>query len=138
MRVAALDYGRARIGVAVADELGLFAHARPPISAEKKKAALAAIAALAKEERIDRFLVGLPLSLRGEAGASAERAEAFAHDVARATRCEVELVDERLTTVAAHRELRASGVSAKKSRGKVDGVAACLMLQAWLDARANL
>ncbi len=133
MRVAALDHGKARIGVAVADELGVLAHPRPPIDARDRRRALAAIRELKEEEGITRFLVGLPLSLSGVEGTAAHSARAFAQTVADATGCEVELVDERLTTVEAQRALRTSGVAAKHQRQKVDGVAAAILLQAWLD-----
>jgi putative holliday junction resolvase len=135
MAIAALDYGKARIGVALADDLGLMAHARPAIDATNRKAALASIAAFAKEEAITRFLVGLPLSMDGSAGAPASRARTFAQAVADATGCDVELIDERLSTVQARRQLRASGVSSRHERRQIDSVAACMLLQAWLDAR---
>ena len=137
MRAAALDFGKARIGLAVADELGLLAHPRPPLAAGSRKAALAALAALASAEKIERFVVGLPVTLSGEQGAAARRVRTFAQQVADATGCDVELWDERLTTVQAKRVLRDQGVSSRDERGVIDGVAACLILQAWLDARSN-
>ena len=133
-KLAALDLGKARVGVAVADDLGLYAHARPPFDGRNRKALLAALGALAREEGITRFLVGLPLALSGDEGPAARRALAFAEELAAATGVEVELVDERLTTVQADRELAASGRSRKESRGQVDGVAAAILLQARLDA----
>ena len=133
--MAALEFGKARIGVAGSDELGMMAHARPPIDGKNRKAYRNAIAALARAEQIDRFLVGLPVTMYGLEGDAAKRARAVAQDVADATGRDVELVDERLTTVQAKRELRASGVSSRDERGKIDGVAACILLQAWLDGR---
>ncbi len=130
-----LDHGKARIGVAVSDELGAFAHPRPPIPARDPARALKALRGLVAAEEITRVLVGLPTSLSGVEGEAARRARGFAQRVADATGLDVELVDERLSTVHAKRELSMSGVAARNQRDKVDGVAACLLLQSWLDGR---
>lgn len=135
MRVAALDVGTVRIGVAVADELGLLAHARPPVAAAPRARALAALAEFARAEEVERFVVGLPLRSSGLAGRAAELARDFAERLAEATALPVELWDERFSTVEASRQLRASGVSARRGRAFIDSVAACVILQAWLDAR---
>ena len=103
MRTAALDFGKARIGVAVADELGVLAHPRPPVDASNLRAALLKIAAIARDEGIDRFVVGLPISLSGHEGQAAAKARVFAQKVADATGCDVEMIDERLSTVEAAR-----------------------------------
>jgi putative Holliday junction resolvase len=134
-RVAAVDLGKARIGVAVADELGLMAHARPFLDGRSRKPLLAALAKLAREEQIERFLVGLPLTMRGEEGPAARRAVDFAHALADATGLEVELVDERLTTVEAARLLHDGGLNAREQKGRIDGAAAAVLLQSWLDGR---
>ena len=127
MRVAALDYGKARIGVAVSDELGLLAHPRPPIAARDRRAALAAIRQLHADEGIERFLVGLPLRLGGEAGKAADEATRFAQSVSNATGCEVEMVDERWSTVQASRALHDSGVRSKEQRSRIDSAAAAVL-----------
>lgn len=137
MRTAALDFGKARIGVAVADELGMLAHPRPPVDGSNLRAALAKITAIARDEGIDRFVVGLPVSLSGHEGPAAVKARVFAQKVADATGCEVEMIDERMSTIEAQRSLRDSGVSSRDSRGKIDGAAACVILQAWLDGHAR-
>jgi putative holliday junction resolvase len=134
-RVAALDLGKARVGVAVSDELGLLAHPRPFISGKSRKALLDALVTLAREEEISRFLVGLPLEMSGAEGSAAARAVQFAEELASATGIEVELIDERLTTVEASRALRAGGASRRASIQRVDGAAAAVMLQSWLDRR---
>lgn len=136
-RVAAVDWGKARIGVAVADELGMYAHPRPALDGHHRRAALEALVALAKEEGLTRFLVGLPLDMDGSAGPSVAHAEAFADALAAASGLPVEMVDERWTTVAATRALRASGVKGRKVQKHVDGAAAVMLLQGWLDARAR-
>lgn len=134
-RVCALDLGKARVGVAVTDDLGLYAHPRPPLDGRNRKALLAALTRLAKDDGIERFLVGLPLDMTGEHGPAARRATQFAQEVADATGCDVELVDERLSTVEAEGHLRAHGMSRREARPHIDGAAAAVVLQAWLDAR---
>lgn len=135
MRVAALDYGKARIGVAVSDELGMLAHPRPPIPARDRKAALAAVAALKRDEGVERFLIGLPLRMGGEAGDAAAAVLKFAQQVSNTTGCEVEMIDERWSTVQASRALREGGVSSRDQRGRIDSAAAAVLLQAWLDGQ---
>jgi putative Holliday junction resolvase len=133
MRVAAIDLGKVRVGVALSDELGLLAHPRPALAGGNQKRLLAELARLARDEKIERFLVGLPLNRRGGEGREALRARKFAQALADATGRQVELVDERMSTVEATRRLREVGISAKKGRSLVDGVAAAVLLQAWLD-----
>ena len=132
-RVAAIDLGKARVGLAVSDELGALAHPRPFLEGKSRGALLAALRALAEGEGITRFLVGLPLEMTGEEGPAARRAITFAHQLAEATGVTVELVDERLSTVEAARRLREGGVSSRKGKARVDGAAAAVILQGWLD-----
>jgi putative Holliday junction resolvase len=123
------------VGVAVTDELGVMAHPRGALAAKPRPALLAALRALVEEERIGRIVVGFPLDLRGTEGEAARRARELAQAIADATSCDVELFDERLTTVEAARALRDSGVTGKKARAHIDEAAAVTILQAWLDAR---
>src|SRR5258708_7415700 len=106
MRVAAVDLGKVRVGLAVSDELGVVAHPRPPLSGQSRKKLVADLARLAKDEQIGRFLVGLPLDRQGGEGREAQRARRFAQSLADASGREVELVDERMSTVQASRRLR--------------------------------
>jgi len=133
MRVAAVDLGKVRVGLAVSDELGMMAHPRPPLAGGQPRKVIAALVRLASEEGIERFLVGLPLDRQGEEGREAGRARKFAQALADAAGREVELVDERLSTVEATRRLREGGVSAREGRKLIDGMAAAVLLQAWLD-----
>ncbi len=135
--VCALDLGAARIGVAVTDELGLLAHPRGALAARPRPAFLAALKEIVAAEKIRRIVVGFPLDMRGTEGEAARRARDMAQAIADATGCEVELFDERLTTVQAQRALTASGLTAKESRAHIDEASAVAILQAWLDARAQ-
>lgn len=136
-RACALDLGKARVGVAIADELGLMAHVRPPLDGQNKKALLAALIELVREEGVGLFVVGLPLDMSGNAGPMAAKVEGLAREIQAATGVAVELFDERWTTVEASRKLREGGRAARKQKGLVDGVAAAVMLQSWLDRSAG-
>jgi putative Holliday junction resolvase len=134
-RTCALDPGRVRIGIAIDDELGLFAHPRGTLDGRDWPAVVAALTMLADEANVTRFIVGLPLDMRGGEGSAARSARALAQQLADATGREVELWDERLSTIQAARTLAANNLRGKKSRQHVDEAAACAILQSWLDAR---
>ena len=133
-----IDLGEARVGVAVADTLGMFAHPRETIKVGPKgeKAVVARIAEIAAAEKIGVIVVGLPRNMSGTEGPAAAKARVFAERLRTATGCEVRLQDERLTTVAAQKALHASGRDVKKSRAVIDQAAAQLILQTYLDAMA--
>jgi putative holliday junction resolvase len=131
-RILGIDLGRARIGVAVSDELGMLAHPVETIAAsgnpEKR------IAELVREKDAERVIVGLPRHMNGSVGIGATEALAFAKKLQAMLPCEVLTWDERLTTTAANRALRESGRKARQSRGIVDQVAAQMILQGYLDS----
>ncbi len=134
-RIAAVDYGRARIGVAVSDELGFLAHPRPFVPARPPQRALRRLVELFKIEEVGLLLVGLPRNMDGTEGASAARARRFGEELATKSGLEVSWIDERLTTVQAQGRLRQAGVAARHSKDKIDSAAAAIMLQTWLDGR---
>ncbi|MGH7270568.1 MAG: Holliday junction resolvase RuvX [Polyangiaceae bacterium] len=136
-RVCGLDPGRARVGVAIDDELGILAHPRGTLDPRDRAAFAAGVRALADAEDVTRFIVGLPLHLSGGEGQAARDARAMAQRVADATGRIVELWDERLSTVQAARSLAASEVRGRRARAHIDEAAACAILQSWLDARAS-
>ena len=98
MKVLALDYGRARTGVAVSDPTGTIA--RPLCVVEKAATGdgLARLAALIGEHEVDRVVVGLPLTLRGERGEQVRETERFVDALTDVTNVPVVTVDERFTT----------------------------------------
>lgn len=132
-RVLGLDLGSRRIGLALSDvELPI---AFPEGVLERKGLAkdLEALRRLAVEREVARIVVGLPIHMSGRRGPEAEAAERFAAALAEATGLPVDLQDERWTTQEAHRALAASGHGARDRRGRVDAVAASLLLRAWLE-----
>ena len=102
-RVLALDHGAARCGCAVSDPTGTVATPLRTIERPDTKRGLAAVARLIEEQRAERVVVGLPLTLRGEEGEQAARARTFAERLGRRVSVPVELYDERLTTRLAER-----------------------------------
>jgi putative holliday junction resolvase len=137
-RACALDLGKARVGVAIADELGLLAHVRPALDGRDKRGLLAALIEMVREEGVGVFIVGLPLDMSGAEGPMATKVQLLAQEIQTVTGVPVELFDERWTTVEASRKLRQGGVEGRRQKGLVDGVAAAVMLQSWLDRRAGI
>ena len=133
-RTLALDLGRARIGVAIDDELGSMAHARGVIDARDRPAMLARLREIVADEGVGRIVVGLPVDLRGHEGDAARNARTMAQVIADATGVLVELWDERMTTMAAQRSLTASGVHGKKAKARIDEASAVGILESWLAA----
>lgn len=130
----ALDYGESRIGVALSDPDGILA--QPFETIERKNARdrswLERIAALVREYEVGCIVVGLPLSMSGQSGESAARARAFGEQVAAHTGVRVEFVDERWTSREAERVLSETGTRGRRRKGRVDPIAASLILSAWL------
>jgi putative holliday junction resolvase len=140
-RAVGIDLGARRIGIAVSDSAGTMALPRTTVvrsgDAERDRRTLVA---LILEEEATTVVVGLPLSLDGSRGRAAveatEEADALqtlleGHPVS------VELYDERLTTVSAHRALAARGDRERDRRQVVDQAAAAVMLSAWLEERGR-
>jgi putative holliday junction resolvase len=136
-RTLALDLGKARVGVAVDDELGRMAHPRGVLPGKDRRTLLDAITRLARDEEAGRIVVGLPVDMRGHEGDAARGARAMAQAIADATGLAVELWDERMTSQVAARALASSEVRGKKARGRIDEAAAVAILQSWLDARRH-
>jgi putative Holliday junction resolvase len=137
MRAAAVDFGTVRVGLAVGDELGLLAHPRPYLDGRDPGKVVQELAALARTENIDVFLVGLPKNLDGREGLSARRARRFARMLAAASSARVVLVDERLSTREASQRLAEQGLDTRAQRERVDSAAAAVMLQSWLDRASS-
>jgi putative Holliday junction resolvase len=135
MRAAAVDLGKVRVGLAVADELGLMAHPRHYLDGRDQQRVVFELSRLAEAEGITLFLVGLPRHLNGKEGPAAVRARRFAEALGKRTSAAVELVDEWLSTKEAHGRLREQGVSSRDARERVDSAAAAVLLQSYLDGR---
>ena len=132
--ILALDFGRARIGAAISDELQLLAHPLETIPANKQ--ALERIAEIVRERKVDHVVAGIPRQMNGQIGAAATELIEFVEKLREILPCPVVTWDERLTTVAAQRALREAGKKTRDTRSYVDQVAAQMILQSYLDRRA--
>lgn len=137
MRYLGIDVGRARIGVALADEV--LRTARPLRAVERRGDVpdLAVLGAIASEFEVSTAVVGLPLNMDGTEGASADFARRFAAKLGEALHVPVVLQDERLSTFEAESRLRERGLSSKEIRPLVDAEAAAVILQSWLDGSSR-
>ena len=132
--ILALDFGRARIGAAISDELQLLAHPLETIPADQR--ALSRIAEIVQERKVDHVVAGLPKRMDGQMGTAATEVLEFVEKLRAILACPVVTWDERLTTAAAHRALRDAGKKTRHTRRYVDQVAAQMILQSYLDSRA--
>jgi putative Holliday junction resolvase len=123
------------VGLALSDPTATIAQALTTLPAEPAATLAQRIVQVAKTNETSRFVVGLPRRLDGSHGPEAKAAQALADAIRKESGLPVEMVDERLTTVAAERSLIAGGMRREKRRLSVDRVAATLMLQAHLDRR---
>ncbi|WP_165063974.1 Holliday junction resolvase RuvX [Marisediminicola senii] len=131
-----IDVGKARIGVSRSDLHGMMA--LPVETVRRGDGDVAAILAHAAEYDAAEIVVGLPIGMSGADTASTEDARQFAMRIAVGVApTPVRLVDERLSTVSATQALRASGRTARNSRGVVDQVAAVIILQHALDVERS-
>lgn len=128
-----VDVGTVRVGIARSDPRGVLAS---PVATLPRDRGVDEVARLVQEHAAAGVVVGLPVTLAGREGASAAMARDFAVQLAQLiSPIRVELVDERLTTVAAERRLAARGVRGRARRAVVDQAAAVEILQHWLDAQ---
>ena len=134
-RVLALDYGTVRTGAALSDPLGIFAQALPSLPAAVRRDLLVAVTKLCREQNVGEIVVGLPRRLDGSEGDAAVQARAMGERVRAATKLPVHYLDERLTTAAAQRVMIAGDASRHERREKIDGMAAVMILQNFLDRR---
>ena len=126
MRVLALDYGRARTGVAVSDPSGLIARPIGAIARIDTPAGQRRLAQIIAAEEPEALVVGDPRLMSGERGAQARAVRGFVGRLQASTGLPVHLVDERLSTAGAEKR-RADG-----AKSDTDSVAACLLVEAYL------
>ena len=131
-RRIAFDYGDVRTGVALCDPDGILASPLPALKSQDKSL-FSSISALIDEYLPVRIFVGLPVNMSGTEGGSAEKAKSFADALTERFRIEVVLIDERLSTGSAARNLRESGKNAKDSKASIDMAAAVSILEFALD-----
>lgn len=138
VRALGVDPGSKRIGLAVSDRSGTIASPLTVLQRSRSRDHdLHELARIVREEEADVVVFGLPLNMDGSRGPAARAAVAESRRLATLVDVPVELHDERLTTVTAERDMLAAGLDALQRRRVVDKIAAAIMLQSWLDARAT-
>ena len=134
MKIMGLDYGEARTGVALSDELGMMAHGLESIEHKgNDKKLLERICEIIKANKVSKIVIGYPLNMNATKGPRVEKRDAFIKKLEKETGLPVEKIDERLTTVAAHKTMTLLGVSAEKKKKIVDTISAEYILQMYLD-----
>ena len=136
-RVLGLDVGSKRIGVAVSDPLGITAQGLETVQRQNKRLDFEKLGKLARDYSISEIVVGFPLRMSGAEGIQAEKMQRFAEELRERLQIPVHLWDERLTSAEANRLLRETDMSIQRRGQVVDQMAAVLILQSWLEHRAQ-
>jgi putative Holliday junction resolvase len=132
-RILSLDYGQRRIGVAVSDPLGVTAQPLDTWDGLEFNQIVEKIGLLITQLGIEKIIIGLPLTLKGEKGPSVKKVEQFAKRLKRSIAIPVILWDERLTSIQAKRILHQAEEKPSRRKGKVDLIASVLLLQNYLE-----
>ena len=132
-RMIGIDYGRARVGVAMSDPLGIFAS---PLETVPSAKIIDYLQKLSASQPVSRFVVGYPMNLNGRPAEAAADVDIFLKQLAKAfPQIPVSLEDERFTSVLAHRAMIDGGMKKSERRKKesVDRISAAIILQSFLD-----
>ena len=135
-RTLGIDFGSVRIGFAISDLLGITAQGLETLSYKNEKQIMAHMQDLIREKDIGIIVVGLPLNMNGSRGPIAEKCEAFGSKLKEIFKLPVVFWDERLTTVAAEKQMIEFDISRSKRRKAIDRMAAQIMLQSYLDMQS--
>ena len=138
MRIMGLDFGSKTVGVAISDPLLITAQGIEIIRRKeenKLRQTLARIEQLIVEYGVEEIVLGLPKNMNNTEGIRVELTKEFQEKLERRTGLPVNLWDERLTTVAADKTMMEAGIRREERREHVDRIAACFILQGYLDRR---
>lgn len=133
----ALDFGRRRIGLAVTDPLGVTVLGLPTLERTSLRHDLEILGKIARKRDVAEIVVGRPLNMDGTAGPAARKADEFASHLREKLKLPVVLIDERLTSWEANELLDLHDVPREQRKGKVDEIAAVLILEAYLEGRRS-
>jgi putative holliday junction resolvase len=130
----AIDFGLRRVGIAVSDELGMLARPLTAIDRRTNSSPCESISLLAQENEISEIVIGYPISLNGSAGQSAMEVDKFIEELSKVCPQKIIKWDERFTSVQALKNMQVLGIKTKGNKERVDKMAACFILQDFLDA----
>lgn len=134
MRILGIDYGDARVGIAVSDPLGFMANGVKTIKNNGKNSLLKELMPILEEYKPEKIVIGLPKNMDGSEGFRVEATHKFAENLKTIYNGEIIYEDERLSTVGAARFLDATDTRGKKRKAVLDTVAACLILEQYLNS----
>ena len=132
MRIMGIDYGDARTGLAVSDEMNMLVGEAWTVNEWNPERVADVIAQEAQKRNVRRLVLGLPKNMDGSEGPRAEKCRSFAELLRSKTDIELVMWDERRSSIEAHAILHANGKKEKKHRKTVDAVAASLILEGYL------
>ena len=139
MRKLGVDYGDARVGLAITDELGITVQGLETVHHKgNDKLVLKKLEELFKQYEIDTIVVGLPINMDGSKSERVEITEKFIHKLkCKFNKVKIEEVDERLTTVAAHRTMNYLNIHKNEKRNVVDTISAVYILETYMNKLKN-
>ncbi|MBQ7572648.1 MAG: Holliday junction resolvase RuvX [Clostridia bacterium] len=132
MRILGIDYGDARVGVAVSDLLGITSQGVKTIKNTGKNKLLSELSQIIDEYKPEKIVIGLPKNMDGTQGFRAEATYKFADNLKTVYDGEIVFYDERLSTVSATRFLNATNTTGKKRKAVLDTVSACIILDGYM------
>lgn len=137
MRILGLDYGEKKIGAAICDELGMTAQGLTTIIRKNRKHDEVILDNLIKSYNVEKIVIGYPVRLDGSEGIQCEKVNRFSAQLSKTFSLPVVKWPETLSTKEAEEILIKSGIRWKKRKEKIDKLAACLILQDYLDSIAK-
>lgn len=135
MVILSVDYGDVRTGIAVCDKMEMLASPVTVITQSYAPKLIAEIEKIISQYKPELIVVGLPKNMDGTSGERAEKCRNFADALTEKTGIRTVMVDERLTTVSAHRALNVTNVRGDKRKGIVDSVSAVMILESYLASK---
>ena len=134
MRKLGIDYGESRVGIAITDELNITVQGLETISHNgNDKIILKRLDEILEKYEIDTFVIGMPINMNGTQGPRVEKTNEFIHKLkCKYNKIKIETIDERLTTVEAHKTMNFLDVNKKKKRSIVDTIAAQYILEIYM------
>ena len=132
MRLMGIDYGDARVGIALSDPLMIMSQGYKTIQNDGTDALYTEIVEIIKEKEVTKIVIGLPKNMDNSQGFRTDATMEFAEKLKTFTDVEIDFSDERLTTVSAHGFLNEMNVRGKKRKGAVDTLSAALILETYM------
>ena len=139
MRTLSIDYGDARVGLAIKDALGITAQGLETINHQgNDKIVLKRLEEILEQYEIDTIVVGLPLNMNGTKSERVEVTEKFIHKLkCKFNKIKIETMDERLTTVEAHKTMNFLNINKHQKRNIVDTISAVYILESYMKLHQN-